>query len=319
MIRVIIPAYKARGTICKGLDSLVAQTKPLFMTTIVQDGDGEDYTDIVEEYQRRGLHLNLLSLPENVGPGGARQAGMDADTQSDFFMFMDADDMFMPRAVEVLGREIMTTNSDIVTSSFIREQKASHAIVLEADKTSVTWFHGKIYRASYLREKNIRFLPDLRLNEDAYFNLVAWNSADKKIRCSEITYLWRDNEHSLTREGGDRAFFEKSYEGYIYAQVQGLIDLYERASKVMPELTAATLLHCYGFMMRAIHYNLPIEGCHNLLRRLDGNKVFTEQIQSINFWQYIEKAVKSCASDTEGLYFFKERFIDWFNIHVRGM
>ena len=37
---IIIPTYKARETLPKALDSLVAQTKDMFLVTIVQDGDG---------------------------------------------------------------------------------------------------------------------------------------------------------------------------------------------------------------------------------------------------------------------------------------
>ena len=55
IVNIIIPTYKARETLPKALDSLVAQTKDMFLVTIVQDGDGEDYSDIVTEYKRRGL------------------------------------------------------------------------------------------------------------------------------------------------------------------------------------------------------------------------------------------------------------------------
>ena len=105
IVDVIIPTYKARETLPKALDSLVAQTKKLFIVTIIQDGDGEDYSDIIEEYRRRGLQLFLISLKENKGPGGARQAGIDANKMCDYLMFLDADDMLMPRAIEILYHE----------------------------------------------------------------------------------------------------------------------------------------------------------------------------------------------------------------------
>ena len=79
MLNIIIPSYKARETLPQALDSLVAQTKKLFIITIVQDADGEDYKDIIEEYTRRGLKIRLLATPVNGGPGNARQYGMDND------------------------------------------------------------------------------------------------------------------------------------------------------------------------------------------------------------------------------------------------
>ena len=59
MVNIIIPTYKARDTLPKALDSLVAQTKTMFIVTIVQDCDGEDYSDIIKEYFD-GLHGGLL-------------------------------------------------------------------------------------------------------------------------------------------------------------------------------------------------------------------------------------------------------------------
>ena len=105
IVDVIIPTYKARETLPKALDSLVAQTKKMFLVTIVQDCDGEDYGDIIEEYKRRGLVIRWVPLTENVGPGGARQAGMDSDLMSEYFMFLDSDDMYTPRAIEILSRD----------------------------------------------------------------------------------------------------------------------------------------------------------------------------------------------------------------------
>ncbi len=116
-----------------------------------------------------------MVLTENVGPGLARQAAMDADNESEFFMLCDSDDLIMPQAIESLLRGITTKQLDIVTSSFIRHQKDNN-LMQDVANTAITWCAGKIYRAKYLKENNIRFHPHLRLNEDSYFNVVAWNA-----------------------------------------------------------------------------------------------------------------------------------------------
>ena len=36
------------------------------------DGDGEDYSEIFNEYERRGLHIFPINAKENGGPGIAR-------------------------------------------------------------------------------------------------------------------------------------------------------------------------------------------------------------------------------------------------------
>ena len=102
MVEVGIPVFHARNTLRKGLDSLVAQTKDKFITCLSIDGDEEDYSDIIETYRARGLKIRVINSKENGGPGAARQRIIDT-TQCDYLIFMDADDMLMPRAVEVLS------------------------------------------------------------------------------------------------------------------------------------------------------------------------------------------------------------------------
>lgn len=151
MLDLIIPTYKARDTLGRALDSLVAQTKEMFIVTIVQDCDDENYTDIIEEYRRRGLHIRHLTTPENQGPGMARQLGLDT-TSCDFVMFLDADDMLLPQSIEYMLREIQQTGMDILTSDLTAETGPITSRYIPCENSPVQWSAGKIYRVSYLRK-----------------------------------------------------------------------------------------------------------------------------------------------------------------------
>lgn len=101
MVEVGIPVYNARATLPDTLDSLVAQTYKRFIVTLSIDGDGEDYSDIVDMYRARGLKIRVITSVVNRGPGMARQLILNL-TMCDYIMFVDADDLLMPRAIEVL-------------------------------------------------------------------------------------------------------------------------------------------------------------------------------------------------------------------------
>lgn len=316
MVDVIIPTFRARETLPKALDSLVAQTKKLFIVTIVQDADGEDYSDIIEEYRRRGLSIRLISLEENRGPGGARQAGMDTDKMSEYFMFMDADDMLMPRAVELLSREITLHNADIASSDFIAERKATPGILMDVFETPVTWCHGRIYRAKYLRDNNIRFLDGLRINEDAYFNLIAHNCTKNKIKVKETTYLWRDNKNSLTRASSNEDFFKRTWETYITSQVEALLRIIELTGVVAPDLLGATLLYVYHYWMIAKHYKVVNEDIEKELLKLKNNPVLIKGLTEEAFWQHLAQNLKGCTFWGDNVIFYKDRFIDWLKEYI---
>ena len=313
LVNIIIPTYKARETLPNALDSLVAQTKKMFMVTIVQDHDDEDYSDIIKEYYRRGLKIWLIQTPENVGPGRARQYGIDKTNMCDYCMFLDADDMLLPRAVEVLYHEAKLQDADLISSSFMVEQLHKPALFMDVENTPVTWTHGKIYKLDYLRKNNIRFLDELRLNEDSYFNLVAVNSTDKKFKVKEITYLWRDNPKSLTRDRTSSTFFERSWEQYIYSQVHGLIDIERITGKVGPNLVAATLNNMYNHIMEAIYRKKPLEKAKEMCLQLKHFKSLEEAMNVKDFWQTIHSIVKGTILKDNTLIFCKMRFCDWLN------
>ena len=323
MVDLIIPTYKARDTLPAALDSLVAQTKKLFIVTIVQDADGEDYTDIVEEYRRRGLKIRLLKMEQNSGPGMARQYGMDKDSMSKFFMFMDSDDILNPRAIEVLTREAEMTNSDIVVSDFIVDTKGEPGMVMSVDNTPCTWTHGKIYKAEFLRKNNIRFHPSLRLNEDSYFNLVATNCTQNKVKIHEVTYIWHQNNNSLTRAEGQVGFFVKSWVQYVYSQVWGLNDIIDRIGPIQPELVAATLINIYTHHMKALGVEISKQckmddfiNVEQMLGTLKENPTIVDAIHAKQFWEYISRNLKGCEMFDNNLVFYKMRFCDWMRKYV---
>ena len=311
IVNIIIPTYKARETLPKALDSLVAQTKDMFLVTIVQDGDGEDYSDIVTEYKRRGLKLFLLKK-ENGGPGTARQYGMDCTKMCDYVMFLDSDDMLTPRAIEILYREAKRNNADVISSTFIAEEKNNPGIQLNVFKTPVTWCHGKIYRLEYLRENNIRFPNEFRLNEDSYFNLVAVNCAKRPGKVDECTYIWRDNQKSLTRDNKESNFFFRANPTYIIGQVWGLKKIYEINGKITMELLGMTLYNIYKCMMIQLYYKYDDYSYLNDLESLKDFKPVKDFFADAKSWIFIDSILKaSQIIEGDKIIFFKQRFVDW--------
>ena len=315
MLNIIIPVYKARDTLPQALNSLLCQTSNKFIVTIVIDGDGIDYSDIIEEYRRRGLHITVLILPENHGAGYARQYAMDYDAnraaKSEYYMFLDADDMYYPIAVELLTNQIRKENADIVIGSFIRERNHEF-IEYNATTTAVTWMHGKIYRADYLRQNNIRFLEELRYNEDSYFNVVAVNCSDHVARLPAPIYLWRDNPNSVTqtKEGG--SYFARSNTQYIHGQIQGMKRIIELKGELPADTFAQTLLYIYYAMMQQQYEHVEDYSYLDELYSLGQVKEVQDFFNNGENWIKIVNTAKAGALiDESNIIFYNLPFSDW--------
>lgn len=308
-LNIIIPVYHSKKTLPDVLTSLTLQTYKDFFITIVVDGDGEDYSDIINEFTQRGLKIFCITLDKNVGPGLARQAAMDADKSSDFFMLCDSDDLVLPQAVESLLRGIQSKELDIVTSSFLRHQKDQN-LMQDVNNTAITWCAGKIYRAEYLRKNNIRFHPILRLNEDSYFNVVAWNSTAKRGQLHELTVIMMDNPDSLTRQEGIKGFFDRGWEQYILSQVDGLREIYKQTLNMHPAMAARTLVYLYNECMIAMHFDYSMDKAKYYLKKLNKHWM-KECMDHMDFWTEIETSCKGAIIFDKQMIFPKINFNQW--------
>lgn len=317
MVNVVIPLYNSREFLPFALDSLVAQTKKMFVVTLSIDGDNEDYSDIVEEYERRGLHIRVIR-GENGGPGPARQRGVDCDKMCDYVMFMDADDCLMPNAIDTLYSEAKRNRVDVLASDFICEQKNKSNILMDVMDSPITWCHGKIYSTKYLRDNDIRFRDDLRYNEDSYFNLVAVNCAERKSKIQEVTYLWRYNDKSITREGTYMDFFSKYWEMYVYSQVKGIKKIISLKGEININLLAATLINIYKWVMTAISCKYDISKAEEYIKELRNEPKVLEVFDELGFWAYIHENLKASYYIEDKLIFFSERFSDWIRRLIKG-
>ena len=311
MVEVGIPVYKAKSTLPAALDSLVTQTKKNFIVCLSIDGDDEDYTDIINTYRERGLRIRVVYSTINRGAGLARQLILDS-TMCDYIMFLDADDMFMPRAVEVLYTNAKAKNYDILRSSFIREYSNKEDRLMSCKDNIVTWFHGKIYRVQFLREKQIRFLEGLRTDEDAYFNAVAWNSTSNKGLIDEVLYLWRDNKESITRNRNIKDYFCDTYVNYIHGQVEALKKLFQINDEVPNMLITNTLINIYYYYMKARFYKLDEEPMDKTISTLKQEKWMQVWLNTGENWMDIIKNIKpGQIYDDQYVIFYDETFNLW--------
>lgn len=104
-VAVVIAAYQAEATIVAALQSVLAQTVAVRELMVIDDGSTDDTAPRAAAVS---AVVSVHRLPANVGVGAALNEGI-ARTTAPVVMFLDADDLWAPRKVEVQSSALAAT------------------------------------------------------------------------------------------------------------------------------------------------------------------------------------------------------------------
>jgi glycosyltransferase involved in cell wall biosynthesis len=99
-VLVVMPLYNAARFVRNAVDSIFAQTYSDYHVLVVDDGSSDGSSEIISDYV--GTKLTILHQT-NSGPGAAMNRALEyaRDTNIPFLARMDADDLSLPKRLEV--------------------------------------------------------------------------------------------------------------------------------------------------------------------------------------------------------------------------
>lgn len=190
MIDIIIPIYNCLDTLPSTLKSIRKQTiKNLITIYLIDDNSTIEYKSILNEF--KDLNIIYYKQTKNLGPGKARQKGIEK-SKNRYIMFLDSDDLiFSENSVENMYK-IIDNNLDYVVG-LTHDEKRNINIYNSGD------IHGKLYRRSFLEKYDIKF-NDSRFHEDNYFNNLVLACSPRESKLEEIVYIYTYNKNSITND-----------------------------------------------------------------------------------------------------------------------
>jgi len=116
LISIIVPIYKVEQYLKKCIDSVINQTYSNLEIILVDDGSPDDCGDICDEYAKRDNRI-IVVHKENGGLSSARNTGINI-AKGKYICFLDSDDYVSTDYVEVLYKNLIDKNCDIVACDF---------------------------------------------------------------------------------------------------------------------------------------------------------------------------------------------------------
>lgn len=97
-LSVVIPTFRDGEALARALSSIASQTwQPAEIIVVDDAGNDETCSTVLPDFA--GLPIKHVRLRQNIGPGGARNAGISAGSEP-YIAFLDADDEWHPEKVE---------------------------------------------------------------------------------------------------------------------------------------------------------------------------------------------------------------------------
>ena len=277
-IDIIIPAYKAQGTLLRTLSSIAEQTiiDDLDVTIVNDCCPNGDYSSLVKMFKPY-MNIREIKLEENGGPGVARQYGID-NTEDEFFTCIDADDTFCGAiALETL-REGITLDKSIKCCSAAFMQLGENLQSLVPHMNDMVWMFGKLYRREFIDHYKVRF-NETRANEDTGFNtwvkLLCDNPNEQVRFIQECVYYWHSKENSITRINDGQYAYDQCLCGWT----DNMIYAIENVRKQKP-FSGAASQWTVSCMLQLYYY---------YIETLARKPVFAKQN-----WEYVKKFYHKC-------------------------
>lgn len=216
LISVIIPCYNSEKTIERTLMSLSKQTFQKFEVILIDDGSEDSTISLIKK--NHNLNIRVISQ-EHKGVSNARNTGI-AEAKGEYITFLDSDDMYDARFLEILYKSIIKSDRDIVFSRFmfvrgqdIQQYNCNCNKIIAKNLTkyqtfkSITSYRKEkinfwcaIYKKSIIENNRIRFNENISHGEDTQFFLEYCSYCEKgSLLIKEALYKYYVSENSVTQ------------------------------------------------------------------------------------------------------------------------
>lgn len=180
LVTVVMPVYNASDGIEDAFNTLHNLTYLNLEIVVVDDGSTDDTADHVARLVKNEERASFVTLPQNSGPGVARNEGLRR-ARGKYVWFVDWDDEWEPTIIDRLVGEAETEDADLVScrgkwrdssgrdSDFtdgLQERRVISAsetfdLILEGKIRGYLW--NKLFRRSILPQN---LFPSLNTQED---------------------------------------------------------------------------------------------------------------------------------------------------------
>lgn len=253
LVSIIIPTLNRAHLIGETLDSVLAQTYTNWECIVVDDGSVDNTDEVMAEYMAKDARFQYHHRPEDRLGGGnaARNYGVEV-SRGEYFNFLDSDDFFHPKKVELKVRFMLDYQCNVVIS---KNTKYAHDLVNE-NIGEPRIFESSRFDIDFILSRNriligdpmidrkllntVRFDENLKRGQDHSFFIALFRNLIKYCLLDAKLYLINITPNSITQRAGAGNKDMSSTQIMIhknmmteYSEVPQVVFEYERKTRKM--------------------------------------------------------------------------------------
>ena len=250
-ISIIVPVYNVEKYIHRCIASILAQTYSSFECILVDDCSSDTSGQICEEYAKKDERIKVIHKAQNGGLPQARKTGVE-NSSGEYVQFVDSDDWIEPNMIELLYKEAVSGNFDMVVCDYFVYRKDSVTIKNQRDYYNyekhdiikhfmTSNIHGNVWNKFV--HKRLLLLVDFPIYnylEDCVISIQNLYNASKIGLINVPLYHYCYNPQSIINNKNKKAKTRKKFEGSEnwYAILRFLSTKYGTQLKMLePELS----------------------------------------------------------------------------------
>lgn len=249
LVSVVIPLFNKGTVIKKSIDSVLSQTYHNFEIVVVDDGSTDHSVDAVRQYEDSRISIYLKS---NGGPSSARNYGIKK-SKGNWILFLDADDVLLPDALEKLvepfvedysGIDIVCGNFNVISNSDVKKHHLIKYHGLVTCRKKMYWlFIGNCFPrtgAALIRKELLskhQFPENLRRFEDMCV-MIEWVKNGQVYLIPDVLFnYYRDtaNASKPAKDYNMDFIFHMNFSKASFWEKCLLANLYEFGLRLYPQ------------------------------------------------------------------------------------
>ena len=217
LVSIIVPAFNSGKYLRDCIASISAQTYSSWELLIADDGSDDDTYTIAKNASEEDGRIRAIRS-ENKGVSSARNTCIEM-AFGKYLCFIDSDDSVEPGCLETLVRCAEDSGADIAQCSFVFMDEdgnrspdpfgsscvySNNADIMRAFFAGpVGYIRVSVWGKLILKETlgSIRFDPELRVHEDAYYIYECCRKAGTAVSTDAPLYIYRQHKDSAMHSG----------------------------------------------------------------------------------------------------------------------